>query len=295
MNLPRRTFLLQAGTAVAGLSALGCNDSEAIPLLLQAGTPPKKPQVLVDALERMKAENKAGVAVRIPENGKMRHYAGHDVAYALNMDQVEVRDAFTEVVVVCLESSVIETFISSSYSNHELVLFNEESRAEAGRPFNFQENWADLPKAIADLAHGPDGSRLKRRAEAIRQKAEPGIQAAVDRVGTNPDTLEVDKAALLKEASRIMALLIHSLREAKAAPRQQALRAVIDASYAASKPGDTGPKLPFGMELGPAQGGCGGDSCQEQAPEEKMSRVLVACGMARVKPNDRSFLRYLTK
>jgi hypothetical protein len=49
------------------------------------------------------------------------------------------------------------------------------------------------------------------------------------------------------------------------------------------------------MELGPAEGGCGHDPCREQAPRKEDYEISVACGMARVTPDTRSFVRYLTR
>lgn len=297
--MPRRKFLLQAGTAAGWLSVLGCDGTTPSPGGGQGAAPtppPMKPQTLIDALERMRAENKPGVAVRIPENPEKRHNPGHGLVLALNQDHAETRGLFSEVVVVCLESRVLQSHLASANPDFDLVLFNEEGRAEAGQPFNYEENWHGLSAAILNLAHGPGGARLKQRAAAIRKKADPGILAALDRLGSNPRELDADKALLLPEAPRIMALLVQALDEARTPARHNALRDVIDTSFASSTPSAPGPKLPFGMELGPFQGGCGDDPCREQAPPRKRDYYIsVSCGMARVTPNSRSFIRYLTR
>ena|SRR5258706_4865050 len=302
MSIPRRTFLLQTGTAVAGLSALGCDGATPSPGKGQGaapappGPPPKKPQTLIDALERMRSENKPGVAVRILENPEKRHNPGHGLVHTLNQDRPDTRGLFSEVVVVCLESRVLQIHIASANPNHDLVLFSKDGLAEAGRPFNYEADWNGLTAAILGLAHGPEMARLKLRAAAIRSTTNPDILAALDRLGSNPGELDADKALLLPESPRIMALLVQALDQARTPARYRALQDVIDKSYAASPPSAPGPKLPFGMELGPFEGGCGEDPCREQAPPSKSDYVMViACGMARIMPNSRSFVRYLTR
>jgi len=251
--------------------------------------------VLIDALARMRAENKHGVVIRIPSSPERRHNPGHGLAYALSQDRIETREAFSEVVIVCLESRVVQTSIASAGSDHDLILFNEDGRAEAGRSFNYEEGWNELSAAILALAHGPGNARLKERAAAIRAKTDPGVLAALDRFGTTPNDLDADKALLLQEAARLMALLLHTLDVERSPRRHDAVRALIDAYFASSKPGAPGPRLPFGVELGPAAGGCGDDPCREQPPRRKDYEISVACGMARVTANSRSFVRYLTR
>jgi hypothetical protein len=246
----------------------------------------------------MRAENKHGVAFRIPANPERRHNPGHGLAYALGQNRIETREAFSEVVIVCLESRVLQTYIASADPDHDLVLFNEDGRAEAGRPFNYEAGWNELSAAILALAHGPGNARLKERAAAIRAKADPGVLAALDRLGMTPNDLDADKALLQQEAPRLMALLLHTL-DVERSPRRhnalRAVRAVIDAYFASSKPGAVGPKLPFGIELGPFEGGCGRDPCREQASRKQDYEISVACGMAMVTPDTRSFVRYLTR
>lgn len=289
---------------MAGLSALGCDG--ATPTLgggqgaapappTPPGPPPKKPQTLIDALERMRAEKKPGVAVRIPEIPEKRHNPGHGLVHALNQDRPDTRRLFSEVIVVCLESRVLQSHIASANPNHDLVLFNEDGRAEAGRPFNCEEDWNGLTAAILGLAHGPDMVRLKQRAAVIRSTANPDILAALDRLGSNPGELDADKALLLPEAPRIMALLVQALDQARTPTRHNALQDVIDKSFASSTSSAPGPRLPFGMELGPFEGGCGDDPCREQAPRKRDYYISVSCGMARVTPISRSFVRYLTR
>lgn len=298
MSIPRRAFLLQTGTAIAGFSAIGCDAGDATPVSGQGAPalpPPEKPRTLIDALERMRAESKAGVAVRIPETPEKRHHPGHGLVHALNQDRPDTRGLFSEVVVVCLESRVLQSHIDSANPNHDLVLFSGDGRAEAGRSFNYEADWSRLTAAVLGLAHGPEGARLKQRAASIRSATNPDTLTALDRLGTNPGELGADKALLLQEAPRIMVLLVEALDQARTPARQKALQDVIDQSFASSTPSAPGPKLPFGMELGPFSGGCGEDPCREQAPRKSDYDIIITCGMARATPNSRSFVRYLTR
>jgi hypothetical protein len=298
MSIPRRTFLLQAGTAVAGLSSLGCDGKSPDSSAGQGTTPAapsKKPQVLVDALERMRSENKVGIALRIPTNPDRRHDPGHALEAVIEVERPEARDALSEVVVVCLESPVLDSHLASVNPAHDLILFDGDLRAVAGKPFNFRENWNGLSAALLSLAHGPDGSRLEQRANEIRAKADPSILATLDRLGTKDGDPNADTAVLVREAPRIAPLLIHTLTKAPTGARQQALRNVIDTYVASSKPPSPGPKQLFGVEMGPFRGGCGDDPCREHVVRESDKSISVACGMARVTPNTRSFVKYLTQ
>lgn len=243
----------------------------------------------------MRAERKPGIAVRIPENPEKRHNPGHGLAHTLSKDRPD-SGLFSEVVVVCLESRVVQSHIAAADPNHELILFNEDGRAEGGRPFNWEADWNGLAAAMLGLAHGPDMARLNQRAAAVRKTTRADILAALDRLGTSQGNLDADKALLIGEAPRIMALLLQALNQARTPARHDALQDVIDRSFESSAPSSPGPKLPFGMELGPFEVGCAEDYCREQAPPPKRDYVIVvSCGMARITPNSRSFVRYLTR
>lgn len=296
MSIPRRAFLVRTGTAVAGLCWLGCDAEDPVP---ESGKgvvpppPPPKPQALIDALERVRAGNKPGIALRIPKDPEHRHSPGHVLLYVLNQDTPESREVLSEVVLVCLEGPVLDRHLPTAHPEHELVLFNEEGQTETSSPFNYREQWQGLAAALKNLAHGSDGARLKARAEAIRGKTAPAVLAVLDRLGAKGLNLEADKAVLLQEAPRIIALLVQARMDSTAPVQQQALGDVIDAYFRSFEASVAGPKLPYGIEAGPYQGGCGEDPCREHAPRDR--GVMVSCGMALVQPNARSFVRYITR
>lgn len=283
---------------MAGLSSLGCDGKSPGSSAGQSAAPAapsKKPQALVDALARMRSENKVGIALRIPTNPDRRHDPGHALQAVIEAESPEARDALSELVVVCLESPVLDSHLASVNPAHDLILFDEELRVVAGRTFNFRENWNGLSAALLNLAHGSDGSRLEQRANAIRAKTDPDVLASLDRLATKDGDPNTDTAVLVLEAPRIAPLLIHTLTKATTAARQQALRNVIDTYVASSKAPSPGPKQLFGVEMGPFRGGCGDDPCLEQSQSQIDSRIQVACGMARSTPNSRSFIKYLTQ
>lgn len=293
MNIPRRTFLVHAGTAVVGLSALA-NQKELPALEPGKGLAPVPPKPLADALARGRAENKPVILLRIPEDPEARHQPGHLVVSMVRSETEETPEILSEVVLICVESATIRQHIPGAAPAHSVILVDAEGKAVDGTPFDFQRGWAVLPATIRTLAHGTDGSRLKERAAAIRQKVDAPILAAFDRLGTGAAKPE-DKAALVPETPKIVPLIVQSKLEAPTKVRQQALHQLIEAYYRAAPLTSPGPCLPFGVDTVPFVPSCGKDHCQEQSPEAIAQRVVVGCGMAMAMPNARMFLRYLTR
>src|SRR5687767_2741182 len=145
MSIPRRAFLLQAGGAVAGLSALGCDPQPQGTVPPPAGYP--KPQVLVDALERMRTENKAGVAIRLTTD-EQRHNPGHNLVNLLNEDPPDSRELVAELVFVCLEDADVRHHLAGADPEHNLLVFDENGRVEAGVQFDYARDWVRFGSAI---------------------------------------------------------------------------------------------------------------------------------------------------
>lgn len=261
MTIPRRTFLVQAGAAAA---ALGCPQDP----------PPEKPKVLADALERMRTENRPGVALRLTTDAR-RHVPGHALVYFLNKDQADLREMFAEIVFVCLESNVIQAHLKNADPAATLLAFDEQGRVDDQMKVDLSEGFERFPAAVLKLVHGPDDARLKKRAEALREKLGQSFVDALARLG--PDDVE----NLHRVAARIVPLLVNERKTATDPLRQDALRRLIDKQT---------PLLPYGIRTEAERGGCG-DECQERAA----NAVSVACGMAFPAKNSRSFLRYLTQ
>jgi hypothetical protein len=273
--ISRRRFLVQAGAA-AGLGALSCERTpEAPPATPTPTTPPPKPAALLEAFRWMREENKPGIALRIPESQATRSDPGRGVVELLNESLPLTREVLSELVLVCLESDVIQTHLPPASPGDGLVLFDDDGRAVDGCPFDFRNNRARLPAAIRQLAHGSDRARLKARAEAIRRKTSPSLLAVLDRLADPGTDAKGDAALLQPEAPRIMPLLVLAKLEAKAPERRDILDQMIQ-YYAFFEP-----RLPFGIEM--------------RQPPPPCVDPCPPCGMAMVTPAQRSFVRYLTR
>jgi len=293
MNIPRRTFLAQAGTAMAGLSALASQD-ERPALDPGKGLPPSPPKPLADALARGRAENKPVILLRIPEDPEARHKPGHLVVYLVNAEEEESTEVLSEVILICVESATIRDYLPGAAPMHAIILLDSEGKALDGKPFDFTDGWTTLPGTIRTLAHGSDGLRLKNRAATIRQKMDPQVLAALERQGTGEAKPE-DKAALTLEAPKIVPLIVQSKLDALTKARQQALRNLIEMYFRSAPQTSPGPRLPYGVDTVAFVPSCGKDHCKEQAPESLERQVSVACGLAIAMPNARMFLLYLTR
>jgi hypothetical protein len=292
MNIDRRAFIVHAGSAVAGLAAFASEEKGPDPDPGK-GLPPGPPKPLAEALARGRAENKPVILLRIPEDKQLRHNPGHWIIYYLRADDPGIRELFSETVLVCVESATIRQHVQDAAATHDLVLLDAVGKPVDGAAADFKERWQELPGEIRKLAHGADGARLRERAAAIRQKTDASVLAALDRLGTGEGKPDEDKALLLKQASEIMPLIVHSRNDSLLPARRLALRDVIDAYYRGSSETAAGPRLPFGVDTAPYVPSCGVDHCKEQPADTPERRV--ACGMAVMREDARMFLRYLLR
>lgn len=272
MRTDRRTFLFRTGSAAAvfGLPSLGCHAT-------------RRPQALKEALQRMRAENKPGIAIRLSADPATRHLPGHALLYHLNHEEADSRETFAESVFVCLDSAVLQDHLRGVDPAHSIVLFDTGGYAYAGVRHDFAKDWEHFMPRVRALIHGPGNARLQARAEAIRKAADPSAVEALDRLGG-----EADQETLLRHAPTIAPLLVHARLVAADKARQEALRDVIEKYYDSVGTLTAGPKLPYGVESRPGSSGCG-DDCDEAGPRN----YGVACGMGFAGPKTRSFVRYL--
>ena len=296
MDTNRRNFLIQSGTTL-GVFGLGYLlwDAEAPSGNggTDPGTPgdagrppaPKRPpgELLGAAIRRMRDENTFGVAVRIPDDAEHRHTPGHILVYHLNERGPECDELFAETVFVCLETAVIQKELLGANPSHSLCLFTPDGKVVASVPFDYEANRREFVIGVRELVHGEGDARLRRRADSILADCDPAVAQALARLESPGD-----KAAVLGQASTLAPLLVHERLQAPAGPRRDALAELIGRYVAAAAANAPGPRLPFGVELEAESGGCG-DSCKEQPPRN----YRIACGMGRVGPGTRSFLRYL--
>jgi hypothetical protein len=291
MDMNRRTFLIQSGSAIGvlGLGYLLVEPPEGPTPSPGDAKPPshrKPPTALLKAaLERMAREQKPGIAIRIPKNPDRRHTAGHTLLYYLNqMDSGSLR-LFAQTVVICLESAAFDDEFAGANPKHEIILFDASRRAESGIAFDFEQGWQGFVPALLALVQGDGDRRLSARAASIREKSPAELMEALDRLST-----EAERAQVAAQASRMAPLLVYEELQPTQEFRRKALGEILRQYVESASPTDPGPRLPFGIQAGAARGGCG-DSCQER-PEPHM---VAACGMARVRPSDRDFVRYLAQ
>ena len=276
MRTNRRTFLFQsAGRAAAlGLSGLcGCHAT-------------KRPGALRDALSRMRAENKPGLAIRIPKDRKTRCEPGHSLICCQNLEDPDWRELFSEAVFVCLEDATLQDHLRGANPAHALVAFDADGFVEEGVPFDFESDWERFFPTASTLLHGPADSRLLARALTLRKRADLAVVEALDRL-EGP----ADRDLLASKAATIMPLLACERLKAQEETRHDDLREVIDRYFESCPVTLSGPRLPFGVQAEPGGGGCG-DSCDECV--KVAAGILVECGMGYVSPRSRTFVRYLT-
>lgn len=296
MDTNRRDFLIQSGAAM-GVVGLGYmlwdpqapsrKDGLDPETPGDAGRPPAPARppgkLLGAAIRKMRDENKFGVAVRIPDDAENRHMAGHTLDNHLNGGTPERDELFAETVFICLESAVIQKELLGADPSHSLYLFNPAGRVLASVPFNYAAECPGFVRVARTLVHGEDNARLRPRADSILAECDPIVAQALARL-ESPE----DKSVVLERASTLAPLLVYEKLQAPAGPRRAALTELIGVYVASAAANAPGPRLPFGVVLEAGGRECG-DCCDERPPRN----YSIACGMARVRPNDRWFVRYL--
>jgi len=105
---------------------------------------------------------------------------------------------------------------------------------------------------------------------------------------------EKASATLLKHADRILPFLADLSANAPSVERRGRAADVIEAWFRASPAKATGPRLPYGCKIPQlVSAGCGGVREKEEGEKENEGRA-VACGMARVTPENARFMKWLS-
>jgi len=291
MDTNRRAFLIQSGSAlgVIGLGYLLWEERSPLPWIPgDSGRPPeaKPPTVLLKAaLDRMWEENKPGIAIRIPSDKAMRHGPGHALIHHLNQMNPDSIRLFAQTVIVFLESPVVEEQLAGAGPSQTVILFDLARRAVAGLAFDFQHSFDRFVPEILRLVQGEGEIRLRSRAEAIRAATPSPVIDALERMDS-----EGDRTVVALHAPRIAPLLAFEELQPTQDYRKKALTEILRQYVGSASSTTPGPRLPFGVEASTGLGGCG-DDCLERPEEARYS--VVACGMGRLGPDARSFVRYL--
>jgi len=213
--------------------------------------PAPAPPWFREALGRLAAERRLGLLVRLPEDKEARHAWGHALVELLNSPDPGLRELLAETQLLCLETSSARALIGGARPDDDLILIDAQGYALDGvRLGPPGEGFPALfLSAGRALAHGPGDVRLRERARAA----------------TGGDD---DPRAL----PRLVA---------------EGKRAAIERQIRAADPAKPGPRLPYGIVVGPAAA-CG-DACEEG------DRVPFDCGLARVTPGARDFLKFIAR
>ena len=271
MTTTRRDFLIRAAAlpAVFGLPLAGCG-------------PAHQPPWISEALTKIRAEHRLGLALRLPKDPSKRCAIGHRLTWLLNSNKPEDHAVVADLVVICLEEPAFDARFGARKEN-VLLIDGDGYALEALAEFPIE--WDQAGAQLRKLIDGADGERGRERAEAARRRA-----AADDlkRIGAPKES---DVAPLAARAGLLLPLLVSERCAAPATPRGALLAQAIETHYEAMPVTERGPRLPYGIELSKsARGGCGDCGCEE---DKNRSRGGVACGMALFSPNFRSFVKFL--
>lgn len=277
----RREFLVQAGgcSLILGFPLLGCRTQE---------VPPKASLWLDRALQRMRAERKPGIAIRVPDGPAERETLAVSLVQLIDSRDEDVREIFCESVFVCLGSNEFDRL-----SNGQVALIDESGHRVEGVSFDaFGDNSAFLD-AFRRLLHG---ERIAKNAERIRKTTFKGLVEALERLDAD-GSMEL----VSRHADTIVPLLVYT-RLASTNPEDQArLRSILNAYFDRIDIRTPGPRLPYGAAAR-AQvvhgGGCGGHLAWEDEPcascdKSEIYTVTILCGMMVASPSSRRFLKFL--
>jgi hypothetical protein len=273
MTNTRRAFLAQACALplAFGLPLCGCE---------RAGAP----AWLVDALRRLRADGRLGLALRLPAAKDARCGIGHAIShYLLSVPDADVHEVLAEAALLCLDGDALQASIRGVRPADTLVLVDGDGYAVDGLAFRPKDDWSNFVPSARALLHGAGGARLAERAAAARRRAPAEAVAALDQPVP-------DAAALGPSVGTLIPALVKE-RLAAPAPRAARLREAVEAYWSASPPAGPGPRMPYGVETtAQMRGGCGACGCEEAPPRNAM----VACGMAAPLKNARYFVKFLT-
>jgi hypothetical protein len=270
MTTTRRDFLAKAAAlpAIFGLPLAGCG-------------PAHQPPWVSEALAKIRAEGRLGLAVRLPKDPDQRCRIGHRLTWLQNSGKLEDHEVVADLVVLCFEE---EAFHARFGRRKEGVLLIDGDGYALDAIAELPQAWDAIGPTLRTLIDGADGARGRERAEAARRRAAP------DDLRRIADPKEADVDPLAAHAGVLLPLLVAERTAAPASPRAKFLTQAIAEHFESIPQSERGPRLPYGIELAKGmRGGCGNCGCEEN----KNPKMAVGCGMGRYSPTDRSFVKFL--
>lgn len=236
-----------------------------LPFLLGGCSKAGAPLWLEGALRKMRQFDLPGLLFRLPADKEGRCGLGHQIAGLINSKDPEVHEVLSQAALLCLENP--EAHFKGAKASDTLLLVDGDGYAIDGIPFH---DWSLFPAAANALLNGPTGTRLAERAERAKRRASKEAIALL----AKPE-LDVD--------GTLLPLLVKE-RLAAGPVRRSELRGAIEAWY------EKAPKMPYGVETtAQMRGGCGNCGCEESP----RGNLAVPCGMARLVPNTKHFVKFL--
>ncbi len=278
----RREFLIQAGgcSLILGFPLLGCRPQDVLP---------RSSQWLDLALQRMRADRKPGIALRVPENPAAREALAGSLVQLMDSRDDDVREIFAQAVFVCLGAGEFDRL-----SSEDVALIDESGGRVDGISF---ESFADPAAFVAAFRGLLHGDRLAKNAERIRKTTFKGLVEAVERLDSD-ESMEL----VSRHADTIVPLLVYTRLTTKSPEVRSRLRSILNAYYDRIDLTTPGPRLPFGAAAR-AQVfhgvGCGGHMEWEGEPCDRCDATkgmpMPACGMMVAMPSSRRFLKFLVE
>lgn len=287
-DMDRRTFLKRSAAASVMLG---------FPLLsrfAEAEPCTDKPAVLKEALARMKDEHKPGVALLFPNDAGMQNKLGRDLEELLSEDKAGVKQLFCEAVFVCLRPTDAATHFTQHKSQGAAVCLNPDGDVVDTwviEPWQFRERFV---AEIGALVHGKNGERSRQWADAQRKTIGDQTSSRLDRAlkqlgaerPSDRDAAQKELAEVAPKATSVLGLARIQTDDPEVRHR---IDAVFTGLFAGAAKDKASVRLPYGVEWAEGSLGCGG-RCSIAERE-----VAVACGIARVAPASRKYLRFVTE
>jgi hypothetical protein len=236
------------------------------------GSPVAVDAVLRQAAGRMRREGKPGVVLLAPADAGPAAALARQLEGLIHSDSSAVHQAFCEAVFLCLPASEAGRF-AGRRAEWGLVLVDADHKAVDGLALEVKE---DFGAKVLALLHGPDGGRLRTAAAAQREAldvaARDGIDGALADL-SHRDYRKREAAAdrLADVAPRAMAVLAEAVGRAESPEALRGLQATFTRLFRAAAVRD---RAPYGT-----------------AWVEEQVDPCPACGMSRLPPRSRTYLR----
>jgi hypothetical protein len=217
------------------------------------------------ALERMKKENKPGVAILVPAEYGAQRELGRKLLALLQTESDDVMEILCEAVFVCVRGEF------PGRDGDTAALFDLEGRRIEGLRLDLER----FAEQMGGLLHG---QRLEERARVLRKDFP---METFEKLGGDLEEADQAAAVLDRHADRFLPLYVWMRIEMKPGIARDRLRAAIRRYFGKGQPDENGPRLPFGTKVVEHRG-CGED------PQSK-------CGRASVSGPAKKFLQFAAK